>query len=580
MHDIIDIIRKFRIILTKKQKKRIFLIGVLMVIGAILEVVGVSLIVPLISLILEKDFFETNVIVISLSSILGIKTANSFIVFMLIALAFVYIIKNAFLLFEYYVQLRFIRGNKLRARVNSMWVYLNKPYEFYFHAKPGELLRETSTDITNTYNMLQELMSLCTELVIVAFLMVTVFVIDSLMAALTSFIILIELIVIYKIIKPILKKAGQMWNISIANSNKWMLQSFDGIKEIKVARKEAYFLKRFDNYAEESSKSEFTCSIFSHVPRLMIESVTVASMLVVVSFIVILGGSIETILPKLSAFAVAAVKLLPSVNRISTSLNQLTYNKVCLDNSSKTIEPNDERVKPGEDAKMKEKLVIDSSIELKGIDYKYPDTDHIILDDVDMVIPVGSMVGIIGESGAGKTTIVDIILGLLRPVKGDIMADGNSILNKKDEFLNNVGYIPQHIFMMDGSIQENVAFGKDKDRVDEERVWKCLREAELEDFVKGLPDGLHTEIGEKGVRLSGGQKQRIGIARALYGNPRILVFDEATSALDNKTEMAVMESIEHLHGKVTLIIIAHRLTTIENCDIVYEISDRKVKKVR
>lgn len=580
MHDIIDIIRKFRIILTKKQKKRIFLIGVLMVIGAILEVVGVSLIVPLISLILEKDFFETNVIVISLSSILGIKTANSFIVFMLIALAFVYIIKNAFLLFEYYVQLRFIRGNKLRARVNSMWVYLNKPYEFYFHAKPGELLRETSTDITNTYNMLQELMSLCTELVIVAFLMVTVFVIDSLMAALTSFIILIELIVIYKIIKPILKKAGQMWNISIANSNKWMLQSFDGIKEIKVARKEAYFLKRFDNYAEESSKSEFTCSIFSHVPRLMIESVTVASMLVVVSFIVILGGSIETILPKLSAFAVAAVKLLPSVNRISTSLNQLTYNKVCLDNSSKTIEPNDERVKPGEDAKMKEKLVIDSSIELKGIDYKYPDTDHIILDDVDMVIPVGSMVGIIGESGAGKTTIVDIILGLLRPVKGDIMADGNSILNKKDEFLNNVGYIPQHIFMMDGSIQENVAFGKDKDRVDEERVWKCLREAELEDFVKGLPDGLHTEIGEKGVRLSGGQKQRIGIARALYGNPRILVFDEATSALDNKTEMAVMESIEHLHGKVTLIIIAHRFTTIENCDIVYEISDRKVKKVR
>lgn len=580
MHDIIDIIRKFRIILTKKQKKRIFLIGVLMVIGAILEVVGVSLIVPLISLILEKDFFETNVIVISLSSILGIKTANSFIVFMLIALAFVYIIKNAFLLFEYYVQLRFIRGNKLRARVNSMWVYLNKPYEFYFHAKPGELLRETSTDITNTYNMLQELMSLCTELVIVAFLLVTVFVIDSLMAALTSFIILIELIVIYKIIKPILKKAGQMWNISIANSNKWMLQSFDGIKEIKVARKEAYFLKRFDNYAEESSKSEFTCSIFSHVPRLMIESVTVASMLVVVSFIVILGGSIETILPKLSAFAVAAVKLLPSVNRISTSLNQLTYNKVCLDNSSKTIEPNDERVKPGEDAKMEEKLVIDSRIELKGIDYKYPDTDHIILDDVDMVIPVGSMVGIIGESGAGKTTIVDIILGLLRPVKGDIMADGNSILNKKEEFLNNVGYIPQHIFMMDGSIQENVAFGKDKDRVDEEIVWKCLREAELEDFVKGLPDGLHTEIGEKGVRLSGGQKQRIGIARALYGNPRILVFDEATSALDNKTEMAVMESIEHLHGKVTLIIIAHRLTTIENCDIVYEISDRKVKKVR
>lgn len=580
MSDLIDIIKKFRIILTKKQKKRMLLIGILMMMGAVLEVIGVSLIVPLVSLVLEKNFFETNGIVIFISNLLGIKSVNSFIIFMLLALSFIYIIKNAFLLFEYYVQLRFIRGNKLRARVNSMWIYLNKPYEFYFHAKPGELLRETSTDITNTYNMLQELLSLCTELVIVVFLVVTVFVIDSLMAILTSLIILVEVFVIYKIIRPVLRKAGQMWNISIANSNKWMLQSFDGIKEIKVARKEAYFLNRFDDYAEKSSNSEFTCSILSHVPRLMIEAITVAAMLVVVSFIVILGGDIETILPKLSAFAVAAIKLLPSVNRISTSLNQLTYNKICLDNASKTIQPSDTKIDPVDIVDSYDEFMIKNNIELKSISYKYPNTDSIILDKIDMTIPVGSMVGIIGESGAGKTTVVDIILGLLEPLGGDVLVDGDSLLDKKDEFLKNIGYIPQQIFMLDGTIRENVAFGINENEIDEKIVWKCLREAELEDFVMTLPDGIDTEIGEKGVRLSGGQKQRIGIARALYGAPDLLIFDEATSALDNNTEMAVMESIEHLHGKVTLIIIAHRLSTIENCDIVYEVSHRKLKKVR
>lgn len=580
MNDLIDVLKKFKIILTRKQKQKIVFIVFMMIVGAFLEVLGVSLIVPLISIILDKDFFVSNEMVVFVSGRLGINSANTFIIFMLLALAFVYAFKDIFLYFEYYIQLRFTRGNKIKARVNSMWIYLNKPYDFYFHAKSGELIREASTDVTNTYNMLQELLALATEGVIAIFLIVTVFIVDVTMAVFVTAILLIEVLIIYRKIKPILSKAGKKWTSSIANSNKWMLQSFEGIKEIKVGRKELYFLKRFDDYATESSNSEFISGLFSNVPRLLIEAITISSMLVIVAGMVLLGQEIGTVLPKLSAFAVAAVKLLPSANRISTSLNQLIYNKVCLDNVSATMLSADKKLKIEKKRVMCERLKVTKNIELKNIVYTYPGTDRKILNKANMNIPVGSMTGIIGASGAGKTTAVDLILGLLEGQEGDVLVDGVSISGKRNELLENVGYIPQHIFMLDSTIRENVAFGYDINEVDDNRVWECLSEAEMKSFVRGLPDGLETEIGEKGVRLSGGQIQRLGIARALYNDPEILIFDEATSALDNSTENAIIKSVNNMHGKKTIIIIAHRMTTIENCDIVYRVEDGVIVKTK
>lgn len=580
MSELIDILKKFRRILSKKQKQKMAFIVFLMIVGAFLEVLGVSLIVPLISMILDKDFFVSNEMVVFISGIFGIQSANSFIVFMLLALAFVYVFKDIFLFFEYYIQLKFTRNNKIDARVNSMWIYLNKPYDFYFHAKSGELIREASTDVTNTYNMLQELLSLATEGVIAIFLIVTVFIVDITMAVFVTVILLIEIFIIYKKIKPVLSRAGKEWTSSIANSNKWMLQSFEGIKEIKVGKKELYFLDRFNDYATESSNSEFTSGIFSNVPRLLIESITISSMLVIVAGMVLLGQEIGTVLPRLSAFAVAAVKLLPSANRISSSLNQLIYNKVCLDNVSATMLSEDGKIKVKKKKNPCKRLKIEKNIELKGISYTYPGTDKRILNKANMNIPVGSMVGIIGTSGAGKTTAVDLILGLLEEQEGDIVVDGVSINDKRNELLETVGYIPQHIFMLDGTIRENVAFGYDIDEIDEQRVWGCLSEAEMESFVRGLPDGLETEIGEKGVRLSGGQIQRLGIARALYNDPELMIFDEATSALDNDTESAIIRSINNMHGRKTIIIIAHRMTTIENCDIVYRVEDGAIIKTK
>lgn len=580
MRDFIEILQKFKKILTVRQKHTLVFIVLLMIAGAALEVLGVSLIVPLVSIVLDKDFFVSNEEVVFISERLGIESANTFVVFMLLVLAFIYIFKDIFLFLEYYIQLKFTRNNKIKARVNAMWFYLNKPYDFYFHAKSGELIREASVDVTNTYNMLQELLSLATEAVIAVFLIATVFIVDVTMAVFVTVILFVEILIIYKKIKPILGRAGREWTSSIANSNRWMLQSFEGIKEIKVSRKEPYFLKKFDDYATESSNSEFTSGLFSNVPRLLIEAITISSMLSIVACMVLLGQEIGTVLPKLSAFAVAAVKLLPSANRISSSLNQLIYNKVCLDNVSAALLSEEEKVKVGKKKIPCKRLKIEKNIELKGITYTYPGTDKRILDKADMDIPVGSMVGIIGTSGAGKTTAVDLILGLLEEQEGDVLVDGVSISDKRNELLANVGYIPQHIFMLDSTIQENVAFGYGIDEIDEQRVWECLSEAEMEPFVRGLPDGLETEIGEKGVRLSGGQIQRLGIARALYNDPELMIFDEATSALDNDTESAIMRSINNMHGRKTIIIIAHRMTTIENCDIVYRVEDGAIIKTK
>ena len=279
----------------------------------------------------------------------------------------------------------------------------------------------------------------------------------------------------------------------------------------------------------------------------------------------------------LTAFAAAALVLLPCVNRVNNQINNISYFEPFFMGVSDNLqdEISSEKTDMTFAADTVEKINMADQIELKGIVYAYPNTEKLIFDKADMIIPIGSSVGIVGTSGAGKSTVVDILLGLLKVHEGEILADGVNVLGQYRSFLKNVGYIPQMIFMLDDTIRRNVAFGVPEDKIDEERLWEVLKEAQLDAFIKTLPDGLETTIGERGIRLSGGQRQRIGIARALYNNPEVLILDEATSALDNDTEAAIMESINRLQGKKTLVIIAHRLQTIEKCDIIYRVENGK-----
>jgi ABC-type multidrug transport system fused ATPase/permease subunit len=282
----------------------------------------------------------------------------------------------------------------------------------------------------------------------------------------------------------------------------------------------------------------------------------------------------------------AAMRLLPSVNRINNYQTSISYFEPFFMGVSDNLqeEINDEQVNYDAESYLQkkevDKLEIRKEIKLENITYKYPNSDAYIFRGADMVIPIGNAVGIVGTSGAGKTTIVDILLGLLELENGSILADGVEVREHYASWLKNIGYIPQTIFMIDSTIRKNVAFGCPDDEIDDEKVWRALQEAQLDEFVRGLPEGLDTSIGERGIRISGGQRQRIGIARALFEDPEVLVLDEATSALDNETEAAIMESINRLHGRKTLIIIAHRLQTIEKCDMVYRVENGSVTRER
>ncbi len=588
----INIVKKFRKILSKGQKIRVIIIAILMLIGAAFETLGVGLILPLITAIMDPDIITTNKYAALVCEVLDLHSSKTFIIVVIGALIFVYIFKNVFLFFEYYVQYRFICNNRFQVQSRLMEAYLHRPYEFFLNAESGEIVRIITSDAGNAFNLLSTLLAFFTEAVIAVALTIVIIATDPLIALLMAAVLLGAMFVSNRIIKPILKKAGVKYQKNAGKMNKWLLQSITGIKEVKVGRKEEYFLNQFSVYGRKAIDSEKKNLVMSQVPRLSIEALSISAMLAVIAVLMLRGRDINTMLPQLSAFAMAAVRLMPSVNRMTGSLNQLSYYEPALDKMIEHLSVADrwehdakqgapEAVKSGDIHKASDKHVtLNDRMELANITFFYPNTEKPVLEHANMLIPVGKSVGVVGASGAGKTTAIDILLGLLKPQAGEVLADGINIQEDYKGWLAHLGYIPQMIFMLDDTIRANVAFGIADADVSDEQVWKALEEAQLKDFVKGLPEGLDTTIGERGVRLSGGQRQRIGIARALYTDPELLIFDEATSALDNETEAAIMESINALHGRKTLIIIAHRLTTIAECDMVYRVENGKVTRER
>ena len=580
-----DLLKKLSAILDRGQKIRILGLMVLILIGGLLETASASLILPLVSAILDEEKFAENRYVMQIRELLGIESIRTFTLCMLGFIIAIYIFKAVFLILQTYLLARFANRNRARCTTNLLWQFLHRPYEYYLYAETSDIIRTIYGDMDNIFNLLLQCMNFASELVVSLCLGVFLLITDWKMCLLMVILLGVLTLINVKVIKKHLNIAGEGSRITQAGMYKWILQGASGIKDVKVLRKEYYFTDRYSDSAEGYADNQIKYNVLTNLPRLLIEAVAILGILIYVMISMLMGVNIASLMTTIAAFAVAAMRLLPSVNRLNTYIANIAYFEPALDFiyenvNTKGLSEENVLITHNPTEEYVPALSFKDKIELNDITFAYPNTDKNIFTHADMTVPIGASVGVVGASGAGKSTIVDIMLGLLEVKSGEILCDGIDAIEHYPEWLSHIGYIPQTIYMLDDSIRRNIAFGVDDSDIDDDRVWAVLKEAQMMDFVKDLPDGLDAQIGERGVRISGGQRQRLGIARALYHNPQILIFDEATSALDNDTETAIMDAIDSLHGQKTMVIIAHRLRTIENCDIIYEVKDEKINRTR
>lgn len=577
------ILKKINYIFDRKQKKQLVLLGFMIFIGGFLETLGVSTMIPVVTALLTPEKLQETVekydVLQKICKVMQITDVSRMTISLLLLLMAVYVIKNLYILFLTYKQNTFITQNRNNMISRVMAEFLNRPYEQYLGADIPTVFRITDSDIPQTFSLMLALLSLASE-VVVSCLIFLVLLIQN--VQMTLFIMLIFgalTLLIVKVLKPKLNQIGAKNQAIQSRIAKWRIQATYGLKDVKVLNREEFFVRNYYETGKVGANVARNYAVLNNTPRLLIETVFIVSMLSYIAIYIKSGGDTTQMMTTIATFGVAAIRVLPSVNRINTYITEIAYTTPSLNFVYENLQQGmktDAMLAERRANSQKEKLKLEDKIELNHITFHYPDSDKHIFTDAHMIVPKGKSVGIMGPSGAGKSTIVDVLLGLLHAQEGTITCDGVDIFKNYESWLAQIGYIPQSIYLIDESIRDNIAFGIDADKIDEERIWKVLEEAQLKEFIEELPEGLDTTIGDRGIRLSGGQRQRIGIARALYHDPEILVFDEATSALDNETEAAVMEAVNSFHGKKTMVIIAHRLNTIEKCDIIYKVENEKI----
>ncbi len=570
-----SLVKRVVAILTGRQKKWLAVMLVMMLVGAGLETAGTSLLIPFINVAMEPESIFEEEYLRFFYDLMDLKSTNGFLIMLAVVLSVVFVVKNVYLYFMYYAQYRFIYNGQYNTSRNLFKDYVRRPYEFYLDASTPVVMRHIMSDVNGSYNLLLTFLQLFTELFIFAALLLLALVNSPEMTVVMCVVLGGILLANKKILGPILRRFGHEVQTNSALTTKWIMQAVNGMKETKVLNKERYFVEQYEKSADRLNTIQKKQNSMQNIPRLLIETVCMCGILLVLAVFLAIGNNLNEMITQIGILAVVAIKLMPSANKLSTYLNNIAYYEpsltavedIIIRSNKKDVQTDilflkDEEIKPVEFQK---------EVRLEHISYRYPNTELDILKDAGVTIPIGKSVGFIGPSGAGKSTTVDILLGLLEPQQGKVTVDGVDIRTNLPGWYAKVGYVPQMIFMLDDTIRNNVAYGVDEKEIDEQQVWYALKEAQMDEFVRGLPEGLDTSIGERGVRISGGQRQRLGIARALYTEPEIMIFDEATSALDNDTESAIMDAIERLHGRKTLVIIAHRLTTIEKCDAVYRV---------
>ena len=561
-------------ILNRGEKIKLVILFFMVGLGSIFELLGVSAFSPLINLITDPSIIHEKWYLEWLYEFLHIQDTRRFLSVVILIIIAIYIIKNVYLIWERNILYRYIFNVQKRVSVKLLKAYLHEPYSFFLTKNTAVLQRSLQSDTDSFVKAIKHFLELMIEAITCVVIIVYLFLVSHSMTIIIASI-LVGLVGFFALTtKKKTQKLGRDSQKYKAEIYQYMNQALGGVKEIKVLNRENTFLDKYEDSFGKFTYAQRVSEILGMVPKYCVEASCMTGLLVAILLKMYFGQKdLIDFIPQLSVFAIASVRLLPSVGRINQYFTYILYEQPSIAlvyHDLQEVENIEEQKKQNQDWKLKGELRICS------ISYHYPNTEKNVLENASMTIKKGSMVGLVGASGAGKSTLADIILGLLTPQMGKIYADDLDVLKNVQTWQQEIGYIPQVIYLSDDSIRNNIAFGVPEDEIDDTRVRLAAEQAQLADFIELLPEGYQTSVGDRGIRLSGGQRQRIGIARALYNDPELLILDEATSALDHDTESAVMEAIDHLQGQKTMIIIAHRLSTIANADYIYEVAEGKI----
>lgn len=562
-------IKKLFFLIRKNYNGSILIFTIMLFLGSILEIVGLGLLIPLFSVLFDKNKFLKY-------DYFNLLDSNSYIQITLSIVLLFYFLKSIFLIYLSWKQSAFVSEVSGNLGRNLFKGYLSMPYSFHINTNSSIILRNIIHETGYFTSVIQSYLGIIVELsVLLGFIALLIYA-EPLGAIFVVSIFGVIVILFQKMTKKKLAKWGDTRQFLMAEMNKHIGQGIEGIKETILLGRQEFFYDEFKMANRQNESIMIKVNTLLQVPRIFLELIALLSLSSLIFFMLSQGKSINSIITVLGLFAAAAFRMLPSINRVMGYFQQIRF----ADSSVNLIFKEFEIFKDKSSVFNKVEKLEFSDYIIKNLSFKYPGADKFVLTEINFKFEKGKSIGIIGKSGSGKSTFIDILLGLFPHNKGTILVNSRNIDTYKSDWQNIIGYVPQSIFLTDDSIISNIALGIPKSEISLHRINKCLEIAQLTDFVNDLEDGLNTNVGERGVSLSGGQRQRIGIARALYNDPQVLILDEATSALDSQTEKAFMNSLEILFGVKTIIIIAHRISTLENCDEIYEMSNGRLSLIQ
>ena len=567
------IFKKLFFLLSPHERKRAGILLIMIIIMALLDMIGIASILPFIAVLTNPSLIETNIFlntVYQASIKFGVETNQEFLFFLGVLVFLILITSLTFKALTTYVQVRFVYMQEYSIGKRLVEGYLHQPYAWFLSRHSADLGKTILSEVSQIIgNGIRPLMELIAKSILTIAIITLLFSIDPKLTLIVGLSIGLAYLLVFYFVRNFLNRSGKE---RLANNQlrfTAVSEAFGAIKEVKVGRLEKAYIQSFSNSSQNFARTIASSQVVAQLPRFILEAIAFGGILLMILYKMTQSGNFNDSLPIISLYVFAGYRLMPALQQIYTSLTQLTFVGPSIDKLHSDLKS----LKPLNINHDEDVLTFNKEINLHHIHYNYPNTSRTALKDINLTIPLKSTVGLVGSTGCGKTTTINIILGLLEPQKGTLEVDGKVITEQNSRaWQRSIGYVPQHIYLSDDTVMANIAFGVEPKDINHDMIKKVSKIANLHQFVTDeLPKQYQTTIGERGVRLSGGQRQRIGIARALYHNPKVLILDEATSALDDQTEQAVMEAINNLNKKITIILIAHRLNTVKNCDIIYKL---------